>query len=116
MPEILPFVPGNANYRLATTLDGDPYILDVRWNGRDGAWYFDLLEEDETPIVHGLKIVLGGYIGRYVDHLLFKNGVFFAVDTSGQRLPPTLDDLGTRVQVYRFSVDAVWGEDPDAIL
>ena len=118
MPELIPFEPGRPKYDLHTTIDGDPYVLEVRWNDREGCegWYFNLLEENGTHIADGLRIVLGAYIGRHVDHKLFNNGVLVAVDTerSNPRRDATLDDITKRVQVRYYNVGEILGNDPDA--
>lgn len=103
----LPLVPSIPNYRMGTTLNGSQYILDVRWNGRDGAWYLDILEQDETPIVNGVKIVLGCYLARRCSHPLFREGVLVAIDTAGTRTDAGIDDLGTRVVVRYFTIEEV---------
>lgn len=126
MPTIIPFEPGVPSYRMATVIDGTAYLFDVRWNGRDnidpvtgepiGAWWFDILAENETPIAIGLKVALGAYIGRYIQHPLFREGVLVAVDTEGTKREATLDDLGTRVQVRRYTIAEIVGGDPGAVV
>lgn len=95
----LPLVPSIPNYRFGTQLDGVQYIIDVRWNGRDGAWYMDFLQADETPIKYGIKIVLGATLGGLVTDPAFPPGVLIAVDQTGNGREATLDDLGSRVLV-----------------
>lgn len=118
MPELIPFEPGKPKYDLFTTIDGNPYVLQVRWNDREGCegWYFNVLDEGGSHIADGLRIVLGTYIGRTVNHLLFKNGVLVAVDTerTEPRREATLDDITTRVQVRYYNVAEILGNDPDA--
>jgi hypothetical protein len=86
-----------ANFRVGTTIGGSPYIIDGRWDTRDAAWYLDFLEADLTPIIFGIKLVLGAYLGRTSNHHLFRDGVLVAVDSSGQRKDAGFDDMGTRV-------------------
>jgi hypothetical protein len=93
----LPVVPSIGNYRFATAIETVNYIFEVRWNTRDAAWYLNVLESDETPIIYGAKVVLGAYIGRRVDHPLFNDGVLVASDTSGAGLDAGFNDFGTRV-------------------
>jgi hypothetical protein len=103
--QILPVLArdGSPNVRLGVTLDfGVPYVFDLRWNSRDASWYMDVLEADETPIVSGVRLVLGTYLGRRTRHQLFKRGVFVMFDTSGSGLDATLDDFGKRVQLRRY--------------
>jgi hypothetical protein len=91
-------------YRFATVIEGVQYIFKVRWNTRDAAWYFDVLEFDETPIATGVKIVLGTNFAKWCNHPLFLDGVMFALSTAQ---PPhadaTLDDLGTTIKVYYYT-------------
>ena len=85
------------SFRVGTSIEGVQYVIDGRWNTRDAAWYLDFYEADLTPIIFGIKVVLGCYLGRRCNHAIFRNGVLVAVDLSGQRLDATYDDLGTRV-------------------
>lgn len=96
---ILPEVSGVrvGQFRVGTTIENIQYIFDGRWNSRDAAWYLDLYEIDQTPIITGLKVVLGCYLGRRVNHRLFRDGVLVAVDLSGQHKDATFDDFGVRV-------------------
>lgn len=111
---VLPFRPSIGNYRFGTTIGGTPYIFDVRWNSRDnvdrttgiakGAFYFDVREENLQPIARGIKIVLGAYLGRRVNHRLFKSGVFAAQDSTNKGREATYDDLGVRVLIKYIPV------------
>lgn len=101
---ILPVVPSVGLYRFGTSILGSPYIFDVRWNSREFAWYMDVLEIDETPIVYGIKIVLGVFLGRRSRHKLFTQGVLIAGDSSGVDREATFDDLGTRIKLIYIPV------------
>lgn len=103
MPVQLPFVPSEPNYQFATVLDGVPYIIGVRWNARDAAWYMDLFAADASPICHGIKIVLGALLGRRTMDPRYPGGTLTAVDLSGKDADATLDDLGVRVVVYFYT-------------
>lgn len=102
----LPFIPSVPSYRVSTTLSGVVYIFDVRWNTRDEAWYFDLLTEDETVIRHGIKIVLGTILAGRVSTRL-PRGAFIAADLSGFGRDAGLDDLGSRVNVYFYTLEEI---------
>ena len=80
------------------------YTFIFRWNARDSSWYFDVVDDDQTVIAAGIRIVLGAYLGRRVQHDLFRNGVFIAIDTSGQKVDAGLGDFGTRVQLRYYDV------------
>lgn len=96
---VLPFVPSVPFYRFATVINDQNYNLDVKWNARDSAWYFDISTETDTVIRRGIKVVLGAYLGRVSTDPLFENGAIVALDTSGAQRDAGLDDIGTRVQV-----------------
>lgn len=103
MPAVLQFRPGVGWYRFGAILRNEEYVFDVRWNLRDNAWYFDVLEIDETPIVLGIKVVLGVYFGRRSNHPLFRDGAMVARPTGKDRSEPGFLDLGSRVQVWYFT-------------
>lgn len=105
MPVGLPLSPSVAHYRVGTTLSDEQYLLDVRWNARDEAWYLDVLSEDETVIRSGIKVVLGVLLGGRVVDPAFPPGVFIAVDQTNQGAEPGFDDLGDRVQIHYYSFE-----------
>lgn len=107
MADLIPFAPSIPFQDFGLTFDGTLFVFNARWNQRAGAWYFDVFEDDQIPVIQGIKIVLGAYLGRRCNHRLFRTGVFVAVDLSGAGRDATLDDLGTRVQVARFSIAEV---------
>lgn len=103
MPEQLPLVPSIPSYRVGTTLGGTQYLLDVRWNARDEAWFLDVLAEDETPVATGIKVVLGVFLGGRVVDAAFPDGLLLAADLTGRGLDAGFDDLGSRVVVNFFT-------------
>ena len=109
MPQILPFDSASPNYRMGTVLDGDTYLFDVRWNERDGAWYFDIFKSDETIIRSGIKIVLGTFLGDNCVDENWPDGVFVARDESRANRDAGYDDLGSRIKVY-FLTDSDMSE------
>lgn len=107
----LPFVPSIPFYQFSTTLDGVNYNFNVRWNTRDGAWYFDLSDDQENLIIAGVKIVLGVALARRSTDPRMPPGVFFAGDVTNSGTDAGIDDLGARVQVYYYPA-AQWFADP----
>jgi hypothetical protein len=88
---------------VGTTLAGIVYILDVRWNGRDAAWYMDLLAEDEAPLKRGIKLVLGVPHGWRTLNPAFPAGVFIVSDATNEGRDAGFDDMGDRVLVYFYT-------------
>ncbi len=109
MPQELPLEPSTPSYRVSTTLGGVPYVLDVRWNARDDAWYLDIRDEEALAIRVGIRVVLGVMLGRRCVDPRFPAGFIFAADTSNRGEEAGLDDLGARVKVYFFTF-AEWAE------
>jgi len=105
MPVILPFQPSLPFYRVSTVLDGQTYQLNVRWNSRDEAWYFDLLTDEGVMLAAGVKVVLGVFLARRVTSEDRLGGALIASDLSGAELDAGLDDMGTRVLVYYYSAE-----------
>jgi hypothetical protein len=103
---LIPFQPGIASYQLAVNILATEYILDVRWNERDSAWFFDLLDENSNQIVSGNKIILGGLLAKTASDK-GPRGVFIAKDTSGNGQEAGLDDLGTRVIVRFYTPEEI---------
>lgn len=101
----LPLVPSVASYRFGVALNENQYIIDVHWNSREEAWYLDWYKEDDTVIAIGLKVVLGAYLGRTKTVPPFSEGSLVAVDTSGESIEATFDDLGSRVIVRYIPVE-----------
>lgn len=100
----IPLTPSLGSYRFGAVIETVPYLFDVRWNVRDQGWYMDVRESDETPIVLGIKLVLGVYLGRRSNHDLFRNGVLVMVDLSIQGKDAGFDDLGVRVVMQYIPV------------
>lgn len=112
MAQDLPLLVGETWYELNVSLANveggtTAYRFDFRWNVREEAYSFDMYEIDGTPIVHGVRVVLGMYLGRRAQHAFFRNGVLVAIDTSGQGREATRDDLGSRVVIRHYTVHEV---------
>ncbi len=90
------------NYRVGTTIAGVQYLLDLRWNARDEAWYMDLLDDEGVLIRAGMKLVLGALIGGRDASGDFPAVDIMVSDLSNAGVDATFDDLGIRVAVYAF--------------
>ncbi len=105
--DVVPLVPSNAAYSFLVAIDGDVYTFALAWceTDADAGWYLDVMTEIGEPIAMGLRLVLGIYIGGRSQHKLFRSGVFVMVDTTNQGVDATFEDLGTRVEMRRYTVD-----------
>lgn len=110
MPFALPLIPSEARYRVGTALDDVQYLLDVRWNGREGVWHMDILTEDEVVLQSSIALVLG------VISLAWRNpdprlppGMLQVRDLSDNGEDAGFDDMGERVVVYYFPLSELSG-------
>lgn len=124
MPAQIPFQPSIPFANFTVSLSGIQYVIDQAWNPRDqaldangvptsdGAWYFDVSDEQGNPIRVGIKIVLGAILAQKTVDPRWPFGVFIAQDTSGQGKEAGLDDIGTRVVVWFYTaaeIAQIWG-------
>lgn len=107
MPDLIPFTPSDNNYTIVVPISSVPYVIDVRFNSVDSAWYMDLYEEDRTPVLMNIKLVLGARIGSTCAHVFFKTHSLTVVDTAASGTDASFDDLGNRIQVQIVDTDEV---------
>ena len=101
---VLPFLPSIGVYDFTCSINARTYLFDVRWSGYERAWYFDLYDDASNIVGLNNKIVLGAFIGRRHDHVLFREGVIIAADLSGKHQEFGFDDVGTRCIVQYVPV------------
>jgi len=111
MPHLIPLSPGVPHYTQRTSLDGREYQLELQWNQREARWYLGLADEHGESI-HRCKLVLDWPLLRRVRGTRRPPGSLVAVDATGSMLPPTLDDLGTRVQLVYVDVEELALQNP----
>jgi hypothetical protein len=99
--------PTAQNSTQITNLSGRDYIFTFHWNAREGAWYFDLADQDEVLITTSRKVTVGfPLITRCVDERR-PEGMLMAVDSAGTNKDPGLDDFGTRVQLMYLEPEEI---------
>lgn len=52
----IPLYP-SAYYSYTVSLEGQAYTITIRWNNRDQSWFMDLVGDDNTPLLNGVKII-----------------------------------------------------------
>ena len=91
-----------AYYTQKTSLDGQTYTLEFRWNAREESWYLNILTDTEETVAMGIKLVVDWSLIRRVTDVKAPPGVLMAVDTTGSGVDPAFDELGTRVVLLYF--------------
>ena len=104
MPALIPLQPSVPRYTFSTALSNAVYTFRVYWNSRSEVWYMDVYTDDETLLRAGVPLLLGVELdkGRSAE---WPDGRFLVYDTENSGVDATLDDLGTRVQLWYFTND-----------
>lgn len=98
----LPLRADLSSYSFQVELDRKSYGFVFRWNEREGAWYFDILDGGGVLLRAGMKVVLDFPLLIRATNVDLPPGQFFAVDTSGALEAPGLEELGARVQIVYY--------------
>jgi hypothetical protein len=81
-------------YTMKAQLDGAQYNFAFKWNHRTSTWSFNLDQADGTPIVHGLRIMVGvPLLVRYHYNDACPPGEIICNSNTADDSPPGLHDL-----------------------
>lgn len=94
---LIPTATSNPHFVMQTQLDGLTYTIRVHWNEREGAFYLDVGDVDNVPIVTGRKLVADWPLLHRVRDEGKPPGEIYVVDKTGEGVDPGFDDLGKRV-------------------
>ena len=88
-------------------LEGRAYRLDFRWNTRTEQWVIDVFDGGGASLVTGVRGVINvPLLQKYGLREDLPPGELFLLDSTGQDLEATLNDLGSRVElVYLPAAD-----------
>lgn len=79
-------------------IDGREYVLRFYWNDRAQGWYFDVSDQDSSPILYGIRLVVGIILGReLVGDSRMWPGKMACIATTADQSDPGQFDLGARV-------------------
>lgn len=92
-------------FYFTSPLDGRNYQLSFQYNDREGFWYFDILDEEGTPIRSGLKVVSNFTIARLCQSIDRPPGDLMFLDTRPVPSDAALAELGEEVVFAYESVD-----------
>lgn len=109
MIHFIPTSQTESNYRQITTLDGVDYILNFRWNQREGRWYMTLSTASDGVIQGPVKVVADWPLVYPQQDPPLPPGTLLAFDTTGEGIDPGLSDFGTRVRLMYLDEDEVNG-------
>lgn len=104
--QTIPLPTENAgSFTQRTRIGGVDYMLRYAHNSRSDSWSLDISalggnDQEDVPIVTGMKIFIGNDLLRYASHELGPPGILIALSSDASRLAPGIDELGTRVRLY----------------
>lgn len=103
---LIPITVEGPYFAFSVELEGITYQLVFRWNDRPQQWVIDVLDGGGTALVQGVRGVIDvPLLLRFGPRADLPPGWLFLVDTTGQQLDATLDDLGSRVQLFYLPSD-----------
>lgn len=92
-----------------TRLDGRDYLLRFSYNQRLDRYFLDLLDDEETPLVQGIRLVTNWPLLRHYrwDERV-PPGELMAISLQTDVTPPRFGELGEgrRVELTYFSTEA----------
>jgi hypothetical protein len=95
----IPILPSVPHQEFAVVLDGVEYILEIRWNDRDEAWFANLYDAERDVICYGIVLVIEYPILRRVNDPRRPAGELLLIDEENTQREAGLDDLGARVKL-----------------
>ncbi len=105
---LIPTSPGVPYYTQKTRFEGRDFILKFYYNERESRYYLGIYDEQEDPILVGLKIVANWPLLRHYGYEpRLPPGELMAIDLTGDGTPPTLDELGEGKRVELTYFEAV---------
>lgn len=92
---VIPTSAGVPYYSQKTNLEGREFVLRFSYNERIERWYLGIFDEEETPLLQGLKLLANVPLLRHYRHdPRLPPGELMALTTDGSGEPPTLNELG----------------------
>jgi len=104
---IIPTTPGEPYFRQKTNLEGRNFVLVFSYNERIERWYLSIFDDEETPLLQGLKLVANWPLLRHYRHdIRLPPGELMAITQDGSTAPPTLNELGEGKRVELVYLEA----------
>jgi hypothetical protein len=93
--EILPFFSDSYKFTYTASIERTNRIFNFYWNERCSCWYMDVLQEDSTPILLGIRLVANYPIAA--DYSLQNSGLtgYFLIIPRGEKNPQSIFDSYT---------------------
>lgn len=89
----------NYDHKYDVVLDGETFIIEWKYNARADRWTTNWYDVTNTPIRHGVRLVLMDDLLRRVALETKPAGSLNVVDTTGSDIEPDANTLGAETQV-----------------
>lgn len=100
----IPIVADGSAFEFSFALNNQLFWFKFAFNARQKRWLFSLLDADRQPIRQGIAVVTGYPVLNRVQDVRKPLGQLIFIDTANTALPPSFNELGTRVRmVYKES-------------
>lgn len=99
----------DANYIFTIPLNGSEYQLSFKYNDRDNAWYFNILDTNDVILRAGIKVVNEWPLLRLWKEEIKPAGEMIPVNQGNVAAPPTLNQLGAEVILTYLDEDEING-------
>jgi hypothetical protein len=97
--EVLQIEPSLEAQNFGQVIDDVPLRFEFYWNARDQAHYVNILNEDDAPILSGVKVTVGWDLLYNRDDDELPDGALMVEDSSGEGTQPGKYELGDRVKI-----------------
>ena len=105
----IPTLPSVPFYTQRTSLDGQLYLLEFKWNELNESWYLSLYTDLGEPLQYNMRLSADFPINYLTTDPRAPQGWIIAYDTTKQGVDPAFDDLGTRSLLLYFDEEEVNG-------
>ncbi len=95
----IPVEPNVPFQRFQVELDAVIYGFEFRWNHRAATWTMCLYDAEGVLLDAGIRLTFGGFLLRTPRPLTLPPGELFLVDARNGAGDPTLETLGTQVEL-----------------
>ena len=81
-------------------LDGEIFILEIRYNSRFGLWIMDILNENGNPVAEGVPLQTGIVLLHGFIEVDLPKGYFMVLGDTQVTVDASESDLGDTVNLY----------------
>lgn len=90
----------DSDYQYSVSLEGNAYVLRIYYNTRCKQWFFDLLRDDNTPII--LSQALVALFPITLDYSLYPLTGFLFLEPKGQSIEKYREDPENLDKFFRL--------------